>query len=398
MTPITDFNFAGKKALVRVDFNVPLNADFKITDDTRMQASLPTIQKILKDGGSVILMSHLGRPKDGPTDKYSLKHVLYHLIGLLNGTTVKFAHDCIGQEAITDAENLKPGEVLLLENLRFYKEEEAGDIDFAKKLAALGDVYVNDAFGTAHRAHASTAIVAQCFEPIHKMFGMLMNAEVANAEKVLHQAEKPFTAILGGAKVSDKILIIENLLNVADNIIIGGGMAYTFLRAQGHSIGASICEYDKLDLAKEILQKAADKGVQFLIPEDSIIADKFAADANTQTVDNTEIPEPWMGLDIGPKAIAKFSEVVKNSKTVLWNGPMGVFEMEKFEQGTKQVAHAVVEATNDGAFSLVGGGDSVAATNKYDIADKLSYISTGGGALLEYFEGKILPGIAAIKD
>jgi phosphoglycerate kinase len=398
MTPITDFNFAGKKALVRVDFNVPLNADFKITDDTRMQASLPTIQKILKDGGSVILMSHLGRPKDGPTDKYSLKHVLYHLIGLLNGTTVKFAHDCIGQEAITDAENLKPGEVLLLENLRFYKEEEAGDIDFAKKLAALGDVYVNDAFGTAHRAHASTAIMAQCFEPTHKMFGMLMNAEVANAEKVLHQAEKPFTAILGGAKVSDKILIIENLLNVADNIIIGGGMAYTFLRAQGHSIGASICEYDKLDLAKEILQKAADKGVQFLIPEDSIIADKFAADANTHTVDNTEIPEPWMGLDIGPKAIAKFSEVVKNSKTVLWNGPMGVFEMEKFEQGTKQVAHAVVEATNDGAFSLVGGGDSVAAANKYDIADKLSYISTGGGALLEYFEGKILPGIAAIKD
>jgi phosphoglycerate kinase len=398
MTQISEFNFVNKKALVRVDFNVPLDADFNITDDTRMQASLSTINKILNDGGSVILLSHLGRPKDGPTDKFSLKHVLYHLIGLLKGRTVKFAHDCIGTEAITDAANLKPGEVLLLENLRFYKEEETGDLDFAKKLSALGDVYVNDAFGTAHRAHASTAIIAQYFSTENKMFGMLMNAEVANAEKVLHQADRPFTAILGGAKVSDKILIIENLLNVADNIIIGGGMAYTFLRAQGHSIGASICEYDKLDLANEILQKAADKNVQFLIPEDSVIADAFNAGANTQIVENTNIPEPWMGLDIGPKAIATFCNVIKNSKTILWNGPMGVFEMEKFEKGTKQIAEAVVEATQAGAFSLVGGGDSVAAANKYNIAEKLSYISTGGGALLEYFEGKTLPGIAAIKD
>ncbi len=398
MTPFQEYNFAGKKALVRVDFNVPLDADLKITDDTRMQAAVPTIKKILNDGGSVILMSHLGRPKEGPSAKYSLKNVLYHLIGLLDGATVKFASDCIGQEAQEDAAKLKAGEVLLLENLRFYKEEEAGDAAFAKKLSQLGDVYVQDAFGTAHRAHASTAVIAENFTKENKMFGLLMEAEVTNAEKVLHQAAKPFTAILGGAKVSDKILIIENLLNVADNIIIGGGMAYTFLRAQGNAVGASLCEYDKVDLANEILAKAKVKGVQFLIPEDSVVADKFAADANTQVVDNTNIEESWMGLDIGAKAIEKFSNVIKNSQTILWNGPMGVFEMEKFEKGTQSIAQAVLAATQQGAFSLVGGGDSVAAAHKFGVADQLSYISTGGGALLEFFEGKSLPGIACIKE
>jgi phosphoglycerate kinase len=297
-----------------------------------------------------------------------------------------------------DAANLQPGEVLLLENLRFYKEEEKGDADFARKLADLGDVYVNDAFGTAHRAHASTAVIAQYFTQENKMFGLLMNAEVANAEKVMHSAEAPFTAILGGAKVSDKILIIEMLLNKANNIIIGGGMAYTFLRAQGHEVGSSICEYDKLDLANELIAKAAAKGVQLLIPVDSVIADKFAADAATQTVDNTNIPEGWMGLDIAQKSIQQFSEVIKNSKTILWNGPMGVFEMEKFQEGTKAIALAIAEATAQGAFSLIGGGDSVAAINKFDLAEKVSYVSTGGGALLEYFEGKELPGIAAVRE
>ncbi|HQW45709.1 MAG TPA: phosphoglycerate kinase [Chitinophagaceae bacterium] len=398
MSALSNFNFSGKKALIRVDFNVPLNAAFQITDDTRMRAAVPTIQKVLHDGGSVILMSHLGRPKEGPTDKYSLKHILHHLIKLLNGTTVKFASDCIGNEAVNDAETLQPGEVLLLENLRFYKEEEKGDVAFAKKLASLGDVYVNDAFGTAHRAHASTAVIAQFFEPAHKMFGLLMNAEVANAEKVMHDASTPFTAILGGAKVSDKILIIEMLLNKANNIIIGGGMAYTFLRAQGHPIGTSICEYDKLDLANELIKKAAEKGVKLFIPVDSVVADRFAADANTQIVDNDNIPDNWMGLDIGEKSITLFSDVIKNSKTILWNGPMGVFEMEKFQNGTKAIALAIAEATKQGAFSLIGGGDSVAAINQFDLVDQVSYVSTGGGALLEYFEGKELPGIAAIRN
>jgi phosphoglycerate kinase len=397
MSQFSKYNFAGKKALVRVDFNVPLDANNKITDDTRMQAAVPTINKICNDGGSVILMSHFGRPKNGPEAAYSLKHVLFHLIKLLDGRTVKFASDCIGAEAFEDAKNLKPGEVLLLENLRFYPEEEKGDAAFAKKLSTLGDVYVNDAFGTAHRAHASTAVMAQYFEPENKMFGLLMEAEVANAEKVMLHPERPLTAILGGAKVSDKILIIKNLLNIADNIIIGGGMAYTFLKARGGNIGASLCEIDKLDLAREIETLAAEKGVQLLIPNDSIIADKFSNDAQTQLAQNDNIPENWMGLDIGTNAIAAFSDCIINSKTILWNGPMGVFEMDAFATGTKAIADAVVAATSQGAFSLVGGGDSVAAVNKYQLEDKMSYISTGGGAMLEFFEGKILPGIAAIK-
>ncbi|MEZ5046061.1 MAG: phosphoglycerate kinase [Chitinophagaceae bacterium] len=398
MSLFNTFSFAGKKVLVRVDFNVPLDADFKITDDTRMKAAMPTIKKILQDGGNPIIMSHLGRPKDGPNDKYSLKHVLTHLIKLLDGGTVKFAHDCIGDEAFSDVASLQAGETLLLENLRFYSEEEKGDEGFAKKLASLGDVYVNDAFGTAHRAHASTAIIANYFDKNNKLFGLLMEAEVKNAEKVLHQAEQPFTAILGGAKVSDKILIIENLLERANHIIIGGGMAYTFLKAQGHEIGSSLCEEDRLALANEILAKAKAKNVQIHIPIDSIIADKFAADANTNTADNTQLPSGWMGLDIGPKSIVQFSDVIKQSKTILWNGPMGVFEMEKFQEGTKAIAMAVVEATADGAFSLVGGGDSVAAVNKFNLNEKVSYVSTGGGAMLEYFEGKTLPGIAAINQ
>ena len=397
MSVFTSYDFEGKKALVRVDFNVPLNDQYEITDDTRMRASMPTIEKILNDGGSVILMSHLGRPKDGPADKYSLKHIVSHLVELLNGRTVTFAADCIGQEAIDKAAHLKAGEVLLLENLRFYKEEEKGDIDFAQQLSSLGDVYVNDAFGTAHRAHASTAIMAQYFLPENRMFGSLMNAEVSNAEKVLHSAEKPFTAILGGAKVSDKILIIEMLMNKADTIIIGGGMAYTFLKAQGNEIGSSLCENDRLDLANELISKAEAKGVKLLIPVDSVIADKFAADANTQVVDNNHIPQGWMGLDIAEKSIATFSDVISNSNTILWNGPMGVFEMEKFQEGTKAIALSIAEATNKGAFSLIGGGDSVAAINRFHLADQVSYVSTGGGALLEYFEGKELPGIAAIR-
>lgn len=397
MSKFSDHNFKGQKALIRVDFNVPLNDQFEITDDNRMTAAVPTIKKILKDGGAVILMSHLGRPKDGPTNKYSLKHLVFHLISLLDGTTVKFAEDCIGEAAEKAALNLQMGEVLLLENLRFYKEEEKGDRAFAEKLSKLGDVYVNDAFGTAHRAHASTAVIADFYPADKKMFGLLMEAETISAEKVLHSAEKPFTAILGGAKVSDKILIIENLMNKANNIIIGGGMAYTFLKAQGKEIGNSLVENDKLDLANELLAKAKTLGVQLLIPEDSIAADKFAADANTQPVSNDNIPTGWMGLDIGAKSIAKFSEVIAASKTILWNGPMGVFEMEAFQGGTRAIADAIVKATENGAFSLVGGGDSVAAVNKFGLAEKVSYVSTGGGAMLEYFEGKELPGIAAIK-
>ncbi|SEW17885.1 phosphoglycerate kinase [Chitinophaga sp. YR573] len=397
MSKFSDFNFSGHKALVRVDFNVPLNDKFEITDDNRMTAAVPTIQKILKDGGSVILMSHLGRPKDGPTDKYSLKHLVNHLIKLLGGVTVKFATDCIGPVAEAAAKNLQAGEVLLLENLRFYKEEEKGDTAFAEKLSKLGDVYVNDAFGTAHRAHASTAVIAQYYPADKRMFGLLMEAEVGNAEKVLHKSEKPFTAILGGAKVSDKILIIENLMEKANNIIIGGGMAYTFLKAQGKEIGNSLCETEKLDLALELLAKAKAKGVALILPVDSIAADKFAADANTQLVSNDNIPAGWMGLDIGEKSVAIFSETIQQSKTILWNGPMGVFEMAAFQHGTKAIADAIVKATSQGAFSLVGGGDSVAAVNQFGLADKVSYVSTGGGAMLEYFEGKVLPGIAAIK-
>ena len=393
MSFFSTYNFSAKKALIRVDFNVPLNDNFEITDDTRMTATMPTIKKILADGGSVILMSHLGRPKDGPTDKYSLKHLVSHLKSLLG----EVKNDCIGQEAIDKAAALQNGEVLLLENLRFYKEEEKGDIAFAEKLSKLGDVYVNDAFGTAHRAHASTAVIAEYFPADKKMFGLLMEAEVISAEKVLHSAEKPFTAIIGGAKVSDKILIIENLLNRATDIIIGGGMAYTFWKAQGKIIGNSLCEDDRMPLALEILAKAKSLGVNIHLPMDSTIADKFAADAQTTNCESYGIPSGWMGLDIGQKAVADFREVILKSKTILWNGPMGVFEMEKFQNGTKLIALAVAEATSNGAFSLVGGGDSVAAVNMFHLADKVSYVSTGGGAMLEYFEGKELPGIAAVK-
>ena len=397
MSKFSDFNFKGHTALVRVDFNVPLDDAFKITDDTRMTATIPTIKKILADGGKVILMSHLGRPKDGPTDEFSLKHLVNHLHELLGGETkVFFADDCVGSQAGLTASMMREGEVLLLENLRFHKEEEKGDEAFAKKLSTLGDVYVNDAFGTAHRAHASTAVIAKFYEPANKMFGLLMEAEVASAEKVMHNNEKPFTAIIGGAKVSDKILIIENLLDRATDIIIGGGMAYTFIKARGGKIGNSLCEDDRMQTALDILEKAKQKNVSIHLPENSVIADKFAADANTKDVPSDQIPDGWMGLDIGGKAFGLFSEIISKSKTILWNGPMGVFEMEKFESGTKAIALAVAEATTNGAFSLVGGGDSVAAVNKFNLADKVSYVSTGGGALLEYFEGKVLPGIEAM--
>jgi phosphoglycerate kinase len=398
MSKFSQYNFAGQKALIRVDFNVPLDKKtLAITDDTRITAAIATIQKILKDGGSVILMSHLGRPKEGPEDKYSLKHLVAHLSELL-GTRVLFADDCIGAQAVQQAADLKPGQVLLLENLRFYKEEEKGDKGFAEKLGKLGDVYVNDAFGTAHRAHASTAVIAQFFAPDKKMFGLLMESEVKSAEKVLHQAEKPFTAIIGGAKVSDKILIIENLLERATDIIIGGGMAYTFEKAKGGKIGNSLCEDDRVQTAIDLLNKAEAKGVCIHLPSDSVIADKFDANAQTSTAPSNNIPEGWMGLDIATNACEQFTNVIKRSKTILWNGPMGVFEMEKFQHGTKSVAMAVAEATEKGAFSLVGGGDSVAAVNQFGFADKVSYVSTGGGAMLEYFEGKTLPGIAAVQE
>ncbi|CAN5539580.1 phosphoglycerate kinase [soil metagenome] len=399
MSRFSNHNFANEKALIRVDFNVPLNKQtFAITDDNRMRAAVPTIKKILSDGGSVILMSHLGRPKEGPEDKYSLKHIVAHLSELLDGVTVEFADDCIGQQATDKAAALQAGKVLLLENLRFYKQEEKGDEAFAEKLSKLGDVYVNDAFGTAHRAHASTAVIAKFFPGDKKMFGLLMEGEVISAEKVLHQSERPFTAIIGGAKVSDKILIIENLLERVTDIIIGGGMAYTFMKARGGKIGNSLCEEDRLETAKELLQKATAKNVSIHLPEDSVIADKFAADADTKTCMSDAIPDGWMGLDIGPKACGVFSEVIRNSKTILWNGPMGVFEMEKFQAGTKAIADTVAESTANGAFSLVGGGDSVAAVNQFGYTDKVSYVSTGGGAMLEYFEGKVLPGIAAINE
>lgn len=402
MSKFKDYNFEGKKALVRVDFNVPIK-DGNITDDTRIQAALPTIEKILEDGGSVILMSHLGRPLKDIEKKphltlkdFSLQIVADHLTKL-TGKTVQFADDCISEDAQQKAADLKPGEILLLENLRFYKQEEKGDKEFAEKLSKLGDVYVNDAFGTAHRAHASTAVIAEFF-PDNKMFGLLMESEITAAEQVLHSSEKPFTAIIGGAKVSDKILIIENLLDRATDIIIGGGMAYTFFKAQGCHIGKSLCEEDRLDTAMELIKKAEEKGVCIHLPGDSIIADKFDAEANTSSANNSEIPEDWMGLDIGHLACDTFTKVIKDSKTILWNGPMGVFEMEKFQHGTKCVADAVAEATANGAYSLVGGGDSVAAVNKFGYTDKVSYVSTGGGAMLEFFEGKELPGIAAIKN
>ena len=398
MSKFAAASFKGQKVLIRVDFNVPLNDKYEITDDTRMRAAVPTIQKILADGGMVILMSHLGRPKDGPTEKYSLRHLVPHLSQLLGGSTVLFANDCIGEQAYLTAGMMRPGEVLLLENLRFYKEEEKGDPAFAEKLSKLGDVWVNDAFGTAHRAHASTAVIAQFFSPEKRFFGYVMEGEVIAAEKVLHKAEKPFTAIIGGAKVSDKILIIENLLEKATDIIIGGGMAYTFMKAQGGQIGKSLCEDDRLQTALDILKMAEEKGVNIHLPEDSVIADQFAADANTATAPSNQIPDGWMGLDIGPLAAEKFSTVIKNSKTILWNGPMGVFEMPAFQKGTKAIAVAVAESTSNGAFSLVGGGDSVAAVNQFGFTDKVSYVSTGGGAMLEYFEGKVLPGIAAVGE
>lgn len=403
MKTITQHNFTNEKALIRVDFNVPLDKQFNITDDSRIRAAVPTIKKILADGGSVILMSHLGRPlkklkEDGTVDreKFSLKHTVSAVSKLL-GTPVKFATDCISDEAVQLANGLKSGEVLLFENLRFYKEEEKGDVAFAEKLARLGTVYVNDAFGTAHRAHASTAIIAQFF-PGKKYFGYLMASELENAEKVMSNAAKPFTAVMGGAKVSDKILIIENLLDRADNIIIGGGMAYTFFKAMGGNIGNSLVEEDKLDLAKELMRKAKEKNCNLLLPPDSIVGDKFDKDANTDTADNSKIDSGWMGLDIGPKAIELFTKTILNSKTILWNGPMGVFEMEKFATGTRKIAEAIATATTNGAYSLIGGGDSAAAVNQFGFADKVSYVSTGGGALLEYFEGKTLPGVAAIND
>ncbi|MGC4234725.1 MAG: phosphoglycerate kinase [Niabella sp.] len=398
MSKFSDYNFKGQKALVRVDFNVPLNDKMEITSDARMKAAVPTIKKILADGGKVILMSHLGRPKTGPEDKFSLKYLVKHLSDLLDGAPVLFADDCIGEQAYLTADMMRDGEVLLLENLRFYKEEEKGDEAFAEKLSKLGDVYVNDAFGTAHRAHASTAIIAKFFPVEKRMFGLLMENEVSSAEKVLKEAQKPFTAILGGAKVSDKILIIDNLMEKATDIIIGGGMAYTFFKALGGNIGSSLCEEERLDTAKEILEKAKVKGVNIHLPGDSIIADKFAEDASVSEAPSDNIPEGWMGLDIADASRKQFANVILQSKTILWNGPMGVFEMEKFQAGTKAIAEAVAEATEKGAFSLVGGGDSVSAVKKFGFTKKVSYVSTGGGAMLEFFEGKVLPGIAAVNE
>jgi phosphoglycerate kinase len=393
MRYLNEFSFAGKKALVRVDFNVPLDDDFQITDDTRIRAAIPTIKKILNDWGSAILMSHLGRPKGGPEEKYSMKHVIGRLSELLE-VPVHFADDCIGEQAISKAGNLRGGEVLLLENLRFYKEEEKGDVDFAEKLSKLGDVYVNDAFGTAHRAHASTTIVAQFFDD--KICGYLMQAELENANKVMNNPEKPFTAIMGGAKISDKILIIEQLLDKVDNLLIGGAMAYTFFKAAGGEIGNSLCEDDKLHLALDLVKKAKDKGVKLLLPVDSVVGDSFSNDATEHLVNSMEIAPGWMGLDIGPKAREQYTEVIRNSKTILWNGPMGVFEFSNFARGTVEVAEAVVAATKDGAYSLIGGGDSAAAINQLGYGNDVSYVSTGGGALLELMEGKVLPGVKAL--
>lgn len=395
MQTIDNYNFKNKRALIRVDFNVPLNDKFEITDDTRMRAAVPTIKKVLAGGGSVILMSHLGRPKNGPEDKFSLKHILKHLEELL-GVPVKFADDCIGESAKEQATALKPGEVLLLENLRFYKEEEKGDEGFAQKLASLGDVWINDAFGTAHRAHASTAVIAKFF-PNDKLFGYVMKGELESVDRVMHNPVRPFTAIMGGSKVSSKIDIIMNLMDKVDNLILGGGMTYTFKKALGGHIGTSICEDDKLDLALEIMKIAKEKGVNLVLATDTVAGDAFSNDANTQLVSSMEIPDGWEGLDIGPETIATFSKIIEESKTILWNGPVGVFEMPKFAVGTKAIADAIVKATAKGAFTLIGGGDSVAAINQFGLADKVSYVSTGGGALLEYIEGKELPGITAIR-
>jgi phosphoglycerate kinase len=396
MISIDTYNFGGKRALVRVDFNVPLDKEtMEVTDDKRIRAALPTIQHILSAGGSVILLSHFGRPKEGPEEKFSVKHIIKTIEKNI-GKSVKFAADCIGKDAVDQSSKLQPGEVLLLENVRFYAEETKGDEAFAEKLAALGDCYVNDAFGAAHRAHASTTQIAQFF-PNDKMVGFLMKSELESARKVLNHAERPFTAIVGGAKVSDKVLIVENLLNIADHIIIGGGMSYTFYKAQGGQIGQSLCEDERLETCREILAKAKEKGVHIHLPQDSTIADKFAADAETKVAPSNQIPDGWMGLDIGTEAIAQFREVLLASKTILWNGPMGVFEMKAFENGTKCVAEAIVEATANGAFSLIGGGDSAAAVQKFGMSDQVSYVSTGGGALLEYFEGKVLPGVLAIE-
>lgn len=397
MKSIHDVHFAGRKVVMRVDFNVPLDkATQAVKDDTRIRAALPSMEKILNDGGSVVLMSHLGRPKEGPEDKYSLRHTLSTLSALL-GREVAFATDCIGEAAYAQSAALKPGEVLLLENVRFYKEEEKGDVAFAEKLSKHGNFYVNDAFGTAHREHASTATMARFFGS-DKAAGYLMFAELTNADKVMKNAERPYTAIMGGAKVSDKILIIENLLNSVDNLLIGGGMVYTFFKAMGGEIGNSLCEDDKLELARELIEKAKAKGVNLVLPVDSVLADAFSNDANTQTAANTSIPTGWMGLDIGPEAVEQFNTVIAASKTILWNGPAGVFEMPKFENGTRAVAKAIVNATrNNGAFSLIGGGDSAAAIAQFGLTDEVSYVSTGGGALLEYMEGKILPGVAALE-
>ncbi len=398
-----NINFNNKKALVRVDFNVPLDENFHITDDTRMRAALPTLKYILDNGGSIILMSHLGRPMkklkpDGTIDRerFSLKHVVKHLSELLSAD-VDFSPETVGEIAAEKAKSLKKGGILVLENTRFYKEEKKGDEAFAKKLANMADIYINDAFGTAHRAHASTTTVAKFFDKNNKSFGFLVQKEIENANKVLHNPKRPLTAIIGGAKVSDKILLLEKLMDFADNLVIGGGMAYTFLRAQGGRTGDSLVEEDKIDLARKLLAKAKEKGVKIYLPKDSVVADRFAKDANTAVKYSKRIPKGFMGLDIGPKAIADFSKVIHQSKTILWNGPMGVFEMPAFANGTKAIAQVVAAATADGAFSLIGGGDSVAAINQADLADKVSFVSTGGGAMLEYLEGKELPAIKAMK-
>ncbi len=395
MQTINTYNFKGKKALIRVDFNVPLNENFEITDDTRIVAAIPTIKKIIADGGSPIIMSHFGRPKDGPNPKYSMCHLVGHLSKLL-GQEVKLAPDCIGAEVQVLAKALKPGEALMLENLRFHKEEEKGDEAFAGELAKLGDCWVNDAFGTAHRAHASTAVIAKFF-PNDKMFGYLVESEVESLDKVVAKPVRPMTAIMGGAKVSTKITIIENMLSKVDNLILGGGMTFTFVKANGGKIGTSLVEDDFLEMALNIQKIAKEKGVNLVLATDVVAADAFSEDANTQVVPANAIPDGWMGLDAGPESIARFKEVIENSGTILWNGPVGVFEMEKFAVGTKAVGNAIVTATKKGAFSLVGGGDSVAAVNKFGIADGVSYISTAGGAMLETLEGKVLPGIAAVR-
>lgn len=395
MKTINDFDFKNKTAIIRVDFNVPLDENFNVTDATRIEAAKPTIDKIIADGGSVILMSHLGRPK-GAEDKYSLKHILKKTVEII-GVPVKFAENCIGSVAKTAADDLKSGEVLLLENLRFHEEEEAGDVDFAKELSSLGDIYVNDAFGTAHRAHASTTIIAQFF-PKDKCFGLLLAKEIESLNKVLKNSEKPVTAVLGGSKVSSKITVIENILDKVDHMIIGGGMTFTFVKALGGKIGDSICEDDKQELALEILRLAKEKNVQIHIPVDVVAANAFSNDADTQVVDVREIPDGWQGLDAGPKSLENFKKVIMESKTILWNGPLGVFEMENFANGTIALGNFIAESTANGAFSLVGGGDSVAAVKQFGLEDKVSYVSTGGGAMLEMLEGRILPGIAAILD